>query len=580
MARRMVVVGVSLAAFAAGSAVAQTVSVGTNRSTVSQSDTSNSANVSNAAAGNDDNSSGVAQNGNNNAVTVDQVGDTNSSAVTQEGSQHSARVVQGSSVSTASNGNSSSIIQRLSSGNHAEIFQFEGSAAAGNVSFIRQENPGDSASANANNRASVAMRGFGNQSRLEQNGQNNSARVTLLGGGTAAGAQTDLETGRTQGNSSSISQSGEGPDIGRDLTAIVSVGSVAAGEGQGNRSDLIQTGVNHRAEVWQRGLFDSLTIRQMNVGDASGFVDPIKTYSDGVKGRALANVAQKGLRNSAVVAQYGDNSARVTQGLGTRSSVSVRQLDTGDLTPSANNPTGRAFNTAAIAQSGNGNAIDLAQEAVNASAAIWQMARSSFNRVSVLQGPSTTYPTGAISPQGAENARAKVAQGGTRNETMVIQHQFGAQALVEQLGSGTADLPNLAVIIQQGDNNQATARQTAAVGPSHASGPASGQSGDDFYFAGGARSAEIAIVQRSRGNSATVEQRGRGQVAGIGQAGENNRATILQDGAATNATAVILQTGNGNSYSVTQSQPGHYLVVSQTGNNNAATSIVERGPGS
>jgi hypothetical protein len=57
---------------------------------------------------------------------------------------------------------------------------------------------------------------------------------------------------------------------------------------------------------------------------------------------------------------------------------------------------------------------------------------------------------------------------------------------------------------------------------------------------GGARSAELNILQSGSTNSATIEQRGRGQFARIEQGpGTGNTASILQDVAATNATAII-----------------------------------------
>jgi hypothetical protein len=120
------------------------------------------------------------------------------------------------------------------------------------------------------------------------------------------------------------------------------------------------------------------------------------------------------------------------------------------------------------------------------------------------------------------------------------------------------------------------ARQTAGVGPSTAVGSASGQSGDEFFFAGGARSAEIRIFQQNIGNSATVEQRGPGQLARLVQTGDSNTGSILQLEDAANATVILRQSGNRNSYSIEQTQAGEYISVSQTGNNNAVTNLVRR----
>jgi hypothetical protein len=115
------------------------------------------------------------------------------------------------------------------------------------------------------------------------------------------------------------------------------------------------------------------------------------------------------------------------------------------------------------------------------------------------------------------------------------------------------------------------------VGPSAAADPGSGQSGDPFFFAGGARSAEINILQSGSSNRATVEQRGRGQLARIEQGpGSGNAATILQEVNATNGTAIILQTGSNNTYDVVQTGAGQYVLVRQTGNNNTVTNVVQR----
>jgi hypothetical protein len=210
---------------------------------------------------------------------------------------------------------------------------------------------------------------------------------------------------------------------------------------------------------------------------------------------------------------------------------------------------------------------------------------SSLNTVTVTQGePGAEIAVVGQPPRpvgsATMNLTADVTQSGTRNFAVVGQWGTNLRATVEQLGSGAPSLHNGVSISQLGRTNSATARQTANVGPSAAGDPASGQSGDEFFFAGGARSAEIVISQSSSGNSATVEQRGRGQRARVEQSGESNVGSILQLEAAANATAILRQTGNRNSYAIEQNQAGQYIVVSQTGNENAVTSIVRRGPGS
>ncbi|MDP9415819.1 MAG: hypothetical protein M3Q08_17395, partial [Pseudomonadota bacterium] len=474
-------------------------------------------------------------------------------------------------------------VAQESRGNLAEVFQFEGgsSSLARNESSITQQHQGAANTADptsttlSNNRASVSMRGQGNISSIAQNGLDNSARVTMQGGG----AQQNAETGRRDGNQTSVAQSGTA------LAAIVVAGSTTATEGRANLSDIRQTGDAHRAVAWQRGVEDTLTLGQENGGSTA-------TYSDGSRARAAADVSQKGVRSSTTLSQAGDNVARVTQGLGQLSSVTIAQIDAGDLTTNQNalDRVNRQFNTAIVSQSGDSNLAGVAQDAMNAKATVWQKVGSSENAGGVLQGtgasaiaPFASTFFGGMATQVAAAARdlsANITQSGRRNKAAVIQDGTGLTAVVEQLGTGAAGFSNFVRLAQQGSGNTATARQSANVGASSSGDAASGQAGDEFHFAGGARSAEITILQSNSGNAATAEQRGKGQVARIEQSGQNNVASIAQLELATNATAVVRQTGNGNSYSVSQDQAGQYLSVSQTGSGNAVTDVIQRGPGS
>jgi hypothetical protein len=185
----------------------------------------------------------------------------------------------------------------------------------------------------------------------------------------------------------------------------------------------------------------------------------------------------------------------------------------------------------------------------------------------------------------SRNLVANVTQGNypgaaSWNVAQVRQDGVDLTANVQQLGTGTVALSNSVRIGQQGGSagaNSAIAVQRAGVGPSGAGDAASGRGGDEFFFFGGARSAEATILQSGSSNSATIEQRGRGQLARIEQGpGSGNLASILQDVGATNATAIIRQTGSNNSYSVAQTAAGQYIVVSQTGNGNVVTNVVER----
>lgn len=563
------------------------------RNTADSEQTGDKHSSSVAQQGNDNFGAASQSGGDRNSSTIDQAraaangrtarvtqrGSDNVSNIIQEGSQQVATVVQGTG-SILSNGNMSGIQQRHR-GQTAEVLLIEGSAAAGNTSWIGQENRLTGPSGfTSNNRANVAIRGFGNSSSISQDGDNNSARVTMLGGGAGG---TDAETGRTQGNRSTVFQTGRG------LTAIVAAGSSLAGEGQGNWTTISQTTglaqpgeAGHHAIVWQTGNLDTSDIVQAETSDVLPVQRPI-SYSDGTSGRAVADVAQRSSRGAVIVRQAGDNAARVTQGLGSRSIARVEQDDAGDLglTGDAGDAVNRAFNRAVVAQNGFRNDVSVRQHSINANAVIFQMPGSSYNQANIgqgVRGEETLEPVPAPEGANTRNLTAQVRQGGTRNHALVRQHGSSLQATVEQLGSGTEMLPNRATIRQRGEGNRAIARQGADVGSSDDAAPGAGEMGDEFYFRGGARSAEIAIIQSNSGNSATVEQRGRGQFARVEQSGARNTAAILQEAGGTNATAVIRQSGNDNSYTVTQNQPGQYLVVSQSGNNNSSTDVVQRGP--
>jgi len=524
-----------------------------------------------------------------NTATVTQRGSDNVSTVRQgansaaglEIADNTAVIVQGVE-RLLSEGNLSTVAQE-SRGNFTEVFQFEGgsSALARNESSVTQQHRGavntadPTATTLSNNRASISMRGQGNLSSVAQNGRDNSAEVTMQSGGVGQ----DAQTGRRDGNESRLAQSGT------DLALAFVVGNSSGTTGRANLSDVRQTGNMHRAVAWQRGDHDTLVVDQQNGGTTG-------TYSDGSSARAVADVSQRGLRNSATVTQTGDNTAVVTQGLGQLSSIGITQVDAGDLSTGTNplDAANRQLNTVAAAQYGNSNRITVAQNALNASATVWQKTASSEGEVAVQQGTGATAAaefassffrsTATAVAASARNLAADVTQGGGRNNAQVAQDGLNLVATVEQLGNGALGFSNSVRIGQQGSGNTASARQSAGVGPSSSGDASSGLAGDEFHFAGGARSAEITILQSSTGNSASAEQHGKGQVARIEQSGQDNVASIVQLELATNATAVIRQSGNENSYSVSQGEAGQYLSVNQIGNGNIVTDVIRRGPGS
>ena len=505
-----------------------------------------------------------------NTATVDQSGSGLASEVGQRGasasappaSQNVAYVYQRSSTGSPSVQQLSRIIQE-SAGNYAELFQYEGNPAAPNSSTITQRNAG--ASGASSNWASVAEQGAAHTSLVTQDGLRNSATVRMQGGGPASGA----------GNQITILQSGN------SLTAGARLRSLSSGRARGNRATVQQTGDSHNADLYQFGVSDQANLSQSN-GANTG------TYTTGAVARGQAFISQNSDGDTATVSQRGDNLVDVTQAFGAASAVTVDQTDAGDLAGA------RARNSLIVTQYGVGNATYVAQNAIGATATTWQQVGSSADAIIIGQGTggtglsSTTAVSGFASGSqgaGASNLLANVVQASARNSATVYQDGTSLTATVSQYGTGASGLSNLVFVSQTGAGNVAVAYQGTGVGPSSAGDTSGGNSStangggsaDEFYFAGGARSAEIDILQTTLSNSASVYQYGRGQLARIEQSGSSNVAGIVQEAGATNATAVIRQSGANNSYYVDQVAAGQYIAVTQTGSNNVASNV-QRGP--
>lgn len=634
------VLSTSVIALSTGVATAQTTTNGSNVSRVEDRGTNNQAVVSNSAQGNDNNSSTVVFDGQGHRATVTQVGDNNSSEarltgvsnrtdVSQNGNQHQSFVQQVGfsnvvSLSQAegdrnssiinqeldprigSYGNrqasvdqrgsdnrstvrqvhwdnsatvvqqsqgSESIVRQLSAGNIARVQIFEGF----NSSFIEQTHIDPIVTRST---ANVLLRGYANRSTIYQVGGLHLSDVSMVGGGEGI----DRRLGRERGNFGEIYQYG---DLGH--VARVSVGGRLSTPAIGNSFSVEQRGshpsVQAFAQVWQHGEGDDLSIRQILLG--------------GEEGGGFADVSQRGRLNDISLTQYGRQFATLTQGLGSFSSLTLRQYDSGgfvDREPRSAQSPHRGNNTFFAAQYGFGNGFSGEQRGADNRATVSQQVGSADNSIELNQGTNSTAVEGASQCQSGcqfvSGASAAFRQGGSFNSARV--NQYGAQhsAQVEQFGSVAGGFgKNLVVITQTGSiGNRAKVLQTSTVASSALGDPASGNSAaqnqqasgdpnataDAYYFAGGQRNAEARIFQTGANSTASIEQRGRGQFALIEQSGSNNEASILQDVAATNATAVIQQTGNGNSYSVTQSEAGQYIHVRQSGNNNLVTNVIQR----
>ncbi len=545
-------VGISVLALGAGSAAAQTT---TNTSEVSQTGANNSSAVDNNRPGNDQNRSTILQNGRDNRATVLQVGDFNASQIRQIG--------DGSAVVHTQRGN----IHR------AESLQ-TGNASG---SAIRQ--------AGEFNNGSVTQDGDRNVSRIAQ--------------GIDAGANSNFDTPgffdplngvARAGNANRAVVSQVGDDLSSTVRQRAGASGVAASDnvanvrqrGRGNSSNIVQESRGNAAQILQ---FEGGTTAETRNSSSVTQQNTSATAADNPLSNNRANVAVTGQGNTSVLTQNGRNNvARLSQGLGVANRTQISQIGTGDS------------NRVAVGQYGSRNAITIGQDTVAGNAVVWQQIAGSNSSVEIQQGTGTTgsaaFSAGFFNntaPTGAQtrNLTANVTQGNNRepagfNVAQIGQDGTDLAATVRQQGTGTADLPNIVRVAQQGGGNSAAAIQRSGVGPSSSSDTApTGQPGDPFFFGGGARSAEINILQSGSNNSATVEQRGKGQFARIEQGpGSGNVASIIQDVNATNATAIIRQAGSNNSYNVTQSDANQYILVSQTGSNNSVTDVVRRGPGS
>jgi hypothetical protein len=540
----------------AGAANAQT---STNTSEISQTGTNNRLAIDNARAGNDQNQSVAIQNGFDNSATVIQIGDFNSSQVQQIGDAN--------------------LILHTEEGD----FQQAESYQQGDRTF-----------------SAIRQRGQSNSATVDQVGDRNASTISQ---GVEATADRDYSfseffdpavaaTRLGNNNRARVSQ------VGDDLFTVVrqraAAGSSAAASN--NVARVEQRGQGSSATVLQESRGNSASIFQFDGGNSAALQNVTSveqrstaaTASSNPLSGNVANVAVGGQSNSTTLTQNGrNNDSRVSQGLGTLNIVQITQIGSDGT------------NRVAVGQYGTRNATAIAQDSVSATANVWQQpgpasSRSSNNSAEIQQGTGTTGSAsfsagffGNTAPSGNQtrNLTASIVQGNgsgpaSWNVAQVRQDGIDLAANVQQAGTGISGLPNIVQIAQQGGSNggnSARAVQRGGVGPSVAGDPASGQAGDPFFFAGGARSAEINILQSGSSNSASVEQRGRGQYARVEQGpGSGNIASILQEAAATNATAIIQQSGSNNSYNVVQTASGQYIAVSQTGNNNTITNVVQR----
>ena len=363
---------------------------------------------------------------------------------------------------------------------------------------------------------------------------------------------------------------------------------------------------------------------------------------------SVADVSQLSVNSTTTINQYGTNTAIVTQGANLTedyqgdNTILIQQTDAGDtatsgsgggiFNPGGSGSTNAGSNFAEVTQYGTSNSTTVAQNAVNASALVFQTLGSVSNTLNIQQGTNNgagfTGDTGANAvslradvTQSGNGSSASLFQSGDNLQVILVQNgnddtsnnsaritqtninnwasvtQTGEQhqAFVDQLGAGGADsratggrdLRSKATVEQTGDSHYAEIFQRETSGVSTSSAPAAGDATFADRRAAGVQPAEAIILQSGSeldeddpgGNRAVIDQRGRGQYARIEQDGRGNIAGIVQGVNATNAVAIIEQQGDGNQYYITQAEAGQFMRVNQTGNDNNVTTTQSSGPG-
>ncbi|MDP8914448.1 MAG: hypothetical protein M3N39_12850 [Pseudomonadota bacterium] len=555
-----------------------------------------------------------------------------------------------------------SVVRQHSRGNKALVHMVEGGTGTSrNASTISQANAGFRGTSTggfttgnglpdesvpfgnpiSGNIADVSIAGYQQNSHIIQGGVQNRAIISLSGGGPGntdkeiAAGRANPATGdalpenRVAGNFVDLRQSGRGVfaevSTGRDRRISLASTRLNNGAGTGNiayidqwqgnaayagttsaivrRTDPITSREAHRAFVHQRGELDVVNIRQENNTDGT-------TIQSG----SIADVAQMSFASTTSITQFGSNTARVTQGVnrlevGGSNTTTIKQIDAGDSGTGGNG----ARNQADVAQYGISNVANVDQNAVNASATIFQKVGSRANLADVDQGTGAALRyfnsasggsqgiaagtgTGAAAvnlaasitqsdrggetsisqdgtnlsavadqsgtnPAAASNANhILIVQMGSWNGANVLQSGFNQHATIEQQGIGVSTLKHDAKIDQSGDSHSATIRQTATVRPTQSCAttgncPSAGNANDPAFpnarAAGTLYSAEALIIQRG------TLAGGDGNDAAIEQRGNGQFARIDQNGSNNNA-GIIQDRGATNAVAL----------ITQTGANN------------
>ena len=374
----------------------------------------------------------------NNRATVDQIGSGLFSTIEQRGATSSSFDASDNVANVrqrASGGNpatqQSSLVLQEARGNFAEVFQFEGGAAAPITSSITQRNSAAVTNEQAFNTASVAQRGLGNQSSVLQDGRMNTAYVTMLQGATAVSPG--------DGNGVTVEQVGTG------LTALTVAG------GSRNAMTTRQAGTGSTALVWQKfGSSDNIIALDQGNGAAT---QPVN---------GMASTPAPTANTSAVITQNGSlNRATVAQDGGALQAI-VDQFGVGIADPGGTSGTAGTFRNLVTVEQTGSNQFAMASQAstVSASGGIGD------NESGPASGVGYAYGFGG----GRRSAEIVILQSNSGNSAVVEQYGRGQVARIEQSGTGgnasifqELDATNATAVIQQlGTNNNYSVRQALA----------------------------------------------------------------------------------------------------------------------
>jgi hypothetical protein len=452
----------------------------------------------------------------NNSATVTQTGTGSYSGVSQYQSGNVARV-------NISGGGDTSLAENYSYiGQRNTLFISNGTGGFSTGTPSATNNP------DTGNLADVAIAGQGNRSSVEQNGVQNRAVVSMLGGGSTTSTAVAgpnggaIAAGRPAGNSSTVDQRGRGnfyeiSSGGRAPSGVLGRGNVAV-VNQGTSSE--GGGTNHTATVFQRGTLDTVNIRQDdNFSGATG---------DGRVGGSVANVATLSLDSTVTVTQSGTNFAEISVALnadnsGGQNRVTVTQTDAGDTTSgggTTTDPFGGTGTTTVttlrnhvgISQAGIGNVIDVQQNAINASVSVFQPRLSRNNTATIRQG--TGDANAAVGPLGS------TAGTGAGAQNLIVDVTQSNRGNVATINQDARD--SRVVLTQQG--TVPTASQTGA--------NANGATGNVATINQINRFQSATVTQNGFNLNATVDQR-----ATLGTTGLRNLVTVQQTGNGHSATA-------------------------------------------